>query len=415
MSLSSWFSSLIEDVAHKPRRPSLFERIEGPRVTDDPDATLVDGKDFDPGGCYFGLRLAGLHLRDWRRLDTEVLPLCVCLAEFHHAGKARSVPFSVGPDTIIRRLQSAQGSPVMADGKPLPTGWVELRDIPIVRPTPFSSGNVELVVGLCSVPGDHVVRALLNVMGSISRAFGGAATPALGVASTLYDGFATLLGLDRMTLEVAGCEGRTLRKSGYLLVSNAAGDSPLKGKLFVSGGRLRYDNSPDSQVVTDFDYCLLAVERYETVLDKRGLAPDLFEEPWQKVLDGVRSSRDAADRAFRDMKRIIFGSSDLIKTDRDVAMVSYQLDYEKALKSFGPPAARGELTRGIASGGVASALAGFSDIYGLLTHTARRRVSPQEKKRLNSGVPDPALLAKIRAALANTSPGAVADAIMRAS
>ena len=116
----------------------------------------------------------------------------------------------------------------------------------------MSLANLGAFIGLYSVPGDDVARTLLNVMGTISQAFGGALSPALGIAEKVYDGFTTLLGVKDVTPEVEALHGDMLSKSGYLLVSNAPENSPLKGKLFVSGGRLREGEQPDSALVTGF-------------------------------------------------------------------------------------------------------------------------------------------------------------------
>src|SRR5262249_24992282 len=153
-----------------------------------------------------------------------VLPLCVCLAEFRRGGKRETVPFSLGPDTIRQRLKEMEPDK-KDENKPRP-GWVELRDIEIVPPSPVSQANVEAFVGVYAVPGDDIAKTLLNVMGTISQAFGATLTPALAVAEKVYEGFTSLLGVKGVTAEVEAVHGNLLRNSGYLLVSNAPEDSP---------------------------------------------------------------------------------------------------------------------------------------------------------------------------------------------
>src|SRR5262249_3295014 len=98
-----------EKVAGAPVRRQLAKMVPNERVglDKDPFPALVAGDPFVPGGSYFGVRLAGLNLARARRFATELLPLCVCLAEFGPRGAERSVPFSIGPDVIRQRLKGA--------------------------------------------------------------------------------------------------------------------------------------------------------------------------------------------------------------------------------------------------------------------------------------------------------------------
>ena len=56
------FSKAVETARGAPTVPRLVEWIDASRIRHDPDAELVDGKEFTPGECYFTLRLSGLHL-----------------------------------------------------------------------------------------------------------------------------------------------------------------------------------------------------------------------------------------------------------------------------------------------------------------------------------------------------------------
>jgi hypothetical protein len=114
------------------------------RVTNDPSPDLIDGKTFQSGGCYFGVRLAGLHVVDARQFGTTRLPLFVSLAGFTQRGRERTVPFSIGPREITNKLTKA-GALNDADAKP---GWIELSNVRIVPPTPVGVGNLSLFVGL---------------------------------------------------------------------------------------------------------------------------------------------------------------------------------------------------------------------------------------------------------------------------
>lgn len=393
--------------------PRLVEWIEGPRVRHDPQPTLVDGQAFVPGECYFSLRLAGLHLKDSRRFAQKVLPLCICLAEFRLVGKPQTVPFSLGPDTIRQRLQAAHAAVPQKDDE-LRSGWVELRDIEIVRPRPVSLANLGTFIGLYAVPGDDVARTLLNVMGTISQAFGGTLAPPLAIAEKVYAGFTALLGVNGVMPEVEALHGDMLRKSGYLLVSNAPEDSPLKGKLFVSGGRLRKGEEPDSPLVTDFDYCLLAVQWRETVVEANSTAPDLFGMQWLEVVNAFDGPEGAAWAAYRKLQRTIYGSTELIARDRDALLAGYLLEYDKAAREFGKAQGTTGLTRGPVTENILSAVSGIPQLYKPLAARNMPRLTDQETQALRSGSSAWIRAVELRTALARQPPGTIADTIIRA-
>jgi hypothetical protein len=408
------FKSAMEKARGAETVPRLVDPIDAARIRHDPQPDLVDGKPFVPGECYFGLRLAGLHLKDSRRFAQQVLPLCVCLAEFRVAGKPQTVPFSLGPDTIRQRLREVESPPAPKDEARLRPGWVELRDIEIVRPTPMSLANLQTFIGLYAVPGDDVARTLLNVMGTISQAFGGALSPALGVAEKVYDGFTTLLGVKGVTPEVEALRGQMLATSGYLLVSNAPENSPLKGKLFVTGGRLREGEEPDSALVTGFDYCLLGIQRRETVIDVNSTAPDLFGTHWSQVIEAFETSDGAAATTFKKLQRTIYGSPDLIARDRDALLAGYLVEYNKAAQVFGKPA-EGQLRgRGVGTATIESAFSSISPLYEALTTDQPAEIGGKERETLRSGSSAWARAAELRLALGTQPAGSVADAIMSA-
>ena len=407
------FKKAIETARGAPAVPRLVEWIDAARVRNDPKPDLIDGKPFVPGDCYFELRLAGLHLKDARRLTQELLPLCVCLAEFRQSGTRQTVPFSLGPDTIRQRLQPVFKDQKQAD-QPHP-GWVELRDIEIVRPTPMSLDNLDAFVGLYAVPGGDIARTLLNVMGTIGQAFGGAISPALAVAEKVYDGFTTLLVVNGVTPEVEAMHGDLLKNSGYLLISNERENSPLKGKLFVSGGRLREGDKDDSTLVTGFDYCLLAVQRHDTIIDVSNTAPDLFGGYWTNVINAFNESDEAAATAFKRLQRTIYGSADLIARDRDALIAGYLVEYQKATRILGKPAEDGLRARGaVVDENNLAAFDSIAPLFNLLAEMpANIDISPHDRGQLTSGESALRLAASLREQLDN-KPGSVADIVIRA-
>jgi hypothetical protein len=313
-----------------PVRRQIAAMIPKARVAldEDPAPDLVRGEPFTPGGCYFGIRLAGLHLTHARRYAKEQLPLCVCMSEFSRAGEQRTVPFSVGPGIIRDRLQNAG----VRDAEGADQAWIELRDITVVRPTPVSNSNLSLFVGLYSVPGDDLVRTLLNVVGDLGGSLGAAALgPAVKVAESVYGGFSSLLRMEPVKPKVEALNGRALAQtgSGYLLVGNADA-AALDGRaLSVRRGALCEGDG--KEIVTDFDYCLIAIERHASLVEQAaGLAPELFGETWRDTLTALaEGNSEAAARMRERLLSAILSTPDLIEADRDLLVAGYLALYHK--------------------------------------------------------------------------------------
>jgi len=313
------------------------EMLPGGRVEKDPFPSRIDGQKFQSGGCYFGIRLAGLHMVNARQYGSLRFPLFVSLAEFKQNGQQRNVSFSIGPKEILNKLDTA-GALKSKDTKP---GWIELRDVPIVRPTPVDVDNVALFAGLYSVPGDDVVSTLLDVVGDLSKTAGtfvptGPVNLALDVTKKVYEGFGSLIGLNSLTPLVQAENGSVLSDegSGYLVIANIAPGALAEKNIIVRKGQLLRGD----KMVTDVDYCLLAIERYATVLEEAtGVAPNLFEDGWKEVLN-VIGSEDAQASAVRMRKLLaaIRGAPALIESDRTAAMAAYLRRYNEQMMMTDP-------------------------------------------------------------------------------
>ena len=328
MSLFDTFRNLFGKVKASPVERTVADMIsDRVNVVDDKFPSRVDGSPFVAGSSYFGVRLSGLHMVDARRFATEQLPLCVCLAEFDHAGQRRTVPFSVGPDAIRSKLRAAG---VTEKDEPQPT-WIELRDLTVVRPTPFTGTNLSLYAGLFSVAGTDLVRNLLNVVGTVGTAIG---QPMIGagvkVAETVYNSFGSLLALDEVRQLSAALIGNALTEagSGYLLIANVSSQTfdPRRGR--VVGGRLHWPTDVKGGApVVEFDHALLALEQYKTIVEKStGLAPELFQTLWLAALAGTK---EQSATALSKLVEAVASSPDVTEEDRYALIVAYKLQYEK--------------------------------------------------------------------------------------
>ncbi|HUB45627.1 MAG TPA: hypothetical protein VMB73_11635 [Acetobacteraceae bacterium] len=356
--MSNFFGRLFSLGMSAPVERKVADLIAG-TIEDDPFPDRVQGGgvpggQFDAGMSYFGVRLCGMHMVDARHFATQVLPLCVCLAEFDYAGERRTVPFSIGPKEIQKRLVEA-GVTQAKDSKP---AWVELRNLTVLRPTPVTTGNLSLYTGLFSVAGQDLVKTLLDVVGTVGGAIGGTAlAPGLKVAETVYDGFGTLLGLRDMTQVAAALIGNALTEdgSGYLLIANTSPAGMDMRQMRVVGGRLCWPKAgpKNGAPVYEFDHVLLALERFATVIAKDGLASSLFEKPWAETRAAIGTGKqEGASAALEKLQGAILASNDLTEDDRAALLGGYQKRYQQLADIRWPPktaGAKGEGRRGAAA------------------------------------------------------------------
>jgi hypothetical protein len=355
------FSDLFQWGKSAPVERKVADLIAG-TVESDPFEARVRGGSvpegrFETGTSYFGVRLSGLHMVDARHFATQVLPLCICLAEFDYGGERRTAPFSVGPKTIQQRLADA-GIKETDKAKP---AWIELKDLTVVKPTPVNDGNLSLYAGLFSVPGNDLVKNLLDVVGTVGAAVGATElTPGLKVAETVYNSFGSLLGLRDVSQVVAALIGNALtdKGSGYLLIANTSPQGTDMQQMRVVNGRLCWPNAGPKKgaPVYEFDHALLALERFGTVIAKDGLAPLLFEKNWSSTREAIGGgNKEAASAAFDKLQGAIFASNNLIEDDRVALLGGYQKRYQQ-LAELRWPAARDASKGGGQRGGAGDSL-----------------------------------------------------------
>ena len=86
-------------------------------------------------------------------------------------------------------------------------------------------------------------------------------------------------------------------------------------------------------MVTDMDYCVVAIERYSTILEEAtGIAPDLFNAEWTEVLNVLSGqSPGSAQVSMRKLMASIRITPALIDADRTAAMTAYLKRYTEEL------------------------------------------------------------------------------------
>ena len=147
----------------------------------------------------------------------------------------------------------------------------------------------------------------------------------------------------------------TDKGSGYLLIANTSPQGVDMRQMRVVNGRLCWPKSSpkNGASVYEFDHMLLALERFETVVAKNGLAPVLFEKPWSETRGAIGTGKkEAASAAFEKLQSAILASNDLTEDDRTALLGGYQKRYQQLADLKWPPkpgADKGAGQRGRAS------------------------------------------------------------------
>jgi hypothetical protein len=118
--------------------------------------------------------------------------------------------------------------------------------------------------------------------------------------------------------------------SGYLLVSSALEKDVDPSKMRVVRGRLCWpEGVNEGRPIVEFDHALLALERYDTVVEKTGLAPTLFEQSWKVTREAIGSGdKNVASATFDKLRSAIFASPDITEADRVALLGGYEKIYQ---------------------------------------------------------------------------------------
>ena len=175
------------------------------------------------------------------------------------------------------------------------------------------------------------------------------------VAETVYNSFGSLLALKEVNQVVAALIGSAMTEfgSGYLLIANVDLETFDPGRGRVVAGRLHWPlDLHDGKAVVEFDHALLALEQYDTIIQKEtGLAPALFELLWT----GVRNAQqDQSGAALTKLIDSIAGSPDITENDRIALIGGYSATFERLAKArWGSSPGGKDLPRSARRGGAA--------------------------------------------------------------
>ncbi len=98
----------------------------------------LTGQAFRRDASYFSVRLVEMFLEEREKYFTEYLPLGICIAEFTRGGEKQRVPLVLSNELIKAKLTGNGEDP----------GFVQFKNMYVVRDVPFKADNLALFIGL---------------------------------------------------------------------------------------------------------------------------------------------------------------------------------------------------------------------------------------------------------------------------
>ena len=239
-------------------------------------------------------------------------------------------------------------------------------------PTPYRGEEVEVLVGLYSVPGQDSLKALVKTVGEIASLGGIALGQVPQIAALVKSGVESIVGLDTATLQV-GVHDAFFKdnpfKPGVYVGVNAPADEVTFDQLWFKDGNLVKGRSPQvAESYEDHDYMVLAVESHPTRDDWRSLPPVVEYEPkFHEILARNGPSPDEKRKQLGNLwgtfKQEILAASYLTEPDRDNIADSISADLNRRLKKLAEP--HPFETRSFGAGGLTMEIpaAGFDLMY----------------------------------------------------
>jgi hypothetical protein len=302
------------------------------RLNDDHVAEDGTGKAIDFDEAYFGVRLKEMFLGRTRLLWRKYYPVLHGFTKY--AGEE---------DHAIA------GPGQLQDLGDVNIDRVITLNYRLAGPTPYKGGEVSLLVGLYSVPGQDAAKALISTISTLASFGGPQFGQAVQIADLVKDGVDNILGLGNTKLQLGVRDsffpnGNPLR-SGYHLGIAAPTAQIDTSALWLKDGRLVKGIDPiASRPYEEHDYMVLSIERSDRRDDWPRL-PGLME--FNAQFGGIMadSGLDADSKAeqlnhlWPAFIQALKDSKFLIRPDQERIAGDVQLDLGrrlKAIKAGGP-------------------------------------------------------------------------------
>jgi len=287
------------------------EQLFWGRLADDNVLDGSSGEAIEPDRHYLAVRLRQTHLQTSRKLWRRYRPLLHSWCR-HLDGEQHGV--------VDPRRFSELGS----------TGLDRIVNVNqrIAGPIPYRGGDVAVVVGLWSIPGDDTAGALLGTLSgitSIASLAAGLPDP-VALAGVVKDGLDGLLSLGSSQLRLGVCDtfSETRLHTGVHVGIGAPRSDVEVARLWIdaSGTLLRGQNPIAGRPYAGHDYIVLQVERLTERADWRGM-PRLarYQDVFEQIMDNRELDVGGKHRRLADewpgFRNALAQTEQLVGPDRE--------------------------------------------------------------------------------------------------
>lgn len=307
------------------------------RIDDDHIAEGATGKAVEFDEAYFTVRMKEVFLRRIRLLWRKYYPVLHGFTDY--AGQED---------------HAVAGPGQLQDLGDVNLDRVITLNYRLTGPTAYKGGDVSILAGLYSVPGQDAAKALISTIGTLASFGGPQFGQAVQIAGLVKDGVDKILGLGDTKLQLGVRDsffpnGNPLR-SGYYVGIAAPSIQIDVSRLWLKDGRLVKGTDPiASRPYEEYDYMVLSIEQSDR-RDDWPLLPGLNEFNTKFGTIMAESGLDANEKAKRlndlwpTFTHALKDSTFLIRPDRERIAGDVQQDLGKRLKAIragGPFETRG--------------------------------------------------------------------------
>jgi hypothetical protein len=306
-----WFSK-------RPMERRLCVRVPLERIRDDPQLTSIDGATFQPENSYYSVRIVELFLRNAGEYFRNFLPMAVTLSEYTRGGDTRALPFFINNDKLREAIGPA-GSGL---------GLVQMQNVYAMRYVPTNADGLSLFCGLFRVAHQDFAAALLDMLAEVGGQIGGEVVGrGAEMGRTVYSRLSRIVGMQDVEFRFGQLDGAALAGgSGYRVFAGEADLAVSPNDLWMVNGRLHRKDAGGAVVpVTEFDYCVVALEHTASRAEIGMLTNLALHRQWNAVVPHLTAKRAAeAEAEFQKLQAEILLTPDLTEMDRLIALGTYQ-------------------------------------------------------------------------------------------
>lgn len=297
------------------------------RIHDDRIAAGGTGEPIEFDEAYFTVRMNEMFLRRIRLLWRKSYPVLHSFAEY--AGQEDHMVAGPGQ---LQNLGDVNLDRVIT------------LNYRLIGPTPYKGGDISILVGLYSVPGQDAAEALISTIGTLASFGGPQLGQAVQIAGLVKDGVDKILGLGNTKLQLGVRDsffpnGNPLR-SGYHVGIAAPTAQIDVSALWIKDGRLVKGTDPiASRPYEEHDYMVLSIERSDR-RDDWPLLPGIneFNDKFGAIMADSVLDANGKGRLLNDLwpafAQALKDSRFLIRPDRERIAGDVQQDLAKRLNAI---------------------------------------------------------------------------------